>query len=379
MPTWLIQAEKVPFVTINTLAGPLQWDVGLFHKARLQHKYLHIANTAIVAHRRGTLRDLGTHDWKSVSCEPSTSALCQHDATLDFFDMRQSTIPYVHTSELTRKYMAPVCTSSNFGRLQTSSTKTYSVSVCDLVRGHVHFVLETHMGQTAMFFKQDTTTVWQVVLLAVTAIYAVTMLSLHLCELVQHEKPDVVKTNTKYALALTHAVLAVGLILTCFSHHNFLVTEEEVLLCYLLYVFVLADTCFIFLRRTTTYRANDDSSKQVNGMVAFLLLVTLRLHSSFQNIFIVVLTMLFGVRMWCKVLQTAYVNMHRNLSTALLPNLSVALDVVVFYFLVTIALSEQGNTEFETQLLLSTVIVTSFNVGLLLAVVIQLRKTPQSW
>lgn len=379
MPTWLLQAEKVPFVTINTLQGPLEWDVGLFHKARLQHKFLHIANTAIVAHKRGTLRDLTTQGWKSVTCVPSTSALCRHDDTLDFFDMRQSTIPYVHTAELTHTYMAPVCTSSNFGRVQTSSTLTYSVSVCDLVTGHVHFVLETHMGYTTMFFKQDMTDVWQVVLLAVTAIYAVTMLSLHLCELVQNEKPDMTNTYTKYALALTHSVLAVALILTCSSHHSFMVTEEEVLLSYCLYVFVLADTCFILLRRMTNYRSNDDSSKQVNGMVGFLLLVTLRLHSSFQNIFIVVLTMLFGVRMWCKVVQTAYVNMHRNLSTAVLPNLSVALDVVVFYFLLTIALSEQSDTEFETQVLLSTVIVISFNVGLLLAVVIQIRKTPQSW
>ena len=159
-----------------------------------------------------------------------------------------------------------------------------------------------------------------------------------------------------------------------------LVTDEEVLLCYLLYVFVFVDVCFVVLRRMTPYRSNDDRSKQVNGMLVFLLLVTLRLNSSFQNVFVVVLTMLFGMRMWSKLLQTAYLNMHRWLDvSAVPPNLSVSMDVVVFYFLLTIALVEQGDTELETQLLISTALVTSFNVGLLLAVVVQLRTSPQNW
>ena len=380
MPMWLIQADKLPFVTVDTMQGPLEWDVGIFYKARLQHTFLHIANTAIVAHNKGTLRDLTAHGWKSTTCAPASTALCMHDETLDFFDMSQSTIPYEHTRELSSTYMPPVCTSSTFGRLQTSSTKTYSVSVCDLVHGHVHYVLKSRMGEATMLFKQDATELWQVALLAVTAIYAVTMLSLHLCELVQTEKPEALSPRTKYALAGIHSVAAVLLVATCATHHSMLVTEEEVLLCYCLYVFVLADVCFVVLRRTTSYRSNDDSSKQVNGMLVFLLLVTVRLNSSFQNVFVVVLTMLFGVRMWCKVVQTAYVNMHRKRSVlAVTPNLSVSLDVVVFYLLLTIALAEQGETDVDTQLLLSTVLVTSFNVGLLLAVVIQLRTCSQNW
>lgn len=382
MPIWLIQADKLPFVTVDTQPGPLAWDVGEFYKARLQHTFLHIANTAIVAHSKGTLRDLALHGWKATPCaQASGAALCvRGDATLDFFDVAQSTVPYVYSAELERAYVPPVCASSAEGRLQTSTTTTYSVSVCDLVQGHMHFVLEDRLGTATMWFKQDPTALWQVLLLAVTAIYAVTMLSLHLCELVQKEEPAALKPATKYALAAAHSVLAVVLVANCATHHSMLVTDEEVLLCYLLYAFVLVDVCFVVLRRTTPYRSNDDRSKQVNGMLVFLLLVTLRLNSSFQNVFVIVLTMLFGVRMWCKVLQTAYLNMHRTLNlSAVPPNLSVTMDVAVFYLLLTIALAEQGSDELETQLLISMVLVTSFNVGLLLAVVVQLRTSPQNW
>jgi len=381
MPIWVIQADKLPFVTVDTQPGPLPWDVGVFYKARLQHTFLHIANTAIVAHSKGTLRDLARQGWKATTCaQASGAALCVRDASLDFFDAAGSTVPYVYSAELERAYMPPVCASSTEGRLQTSTTTTYSVSVCDLVQGHMHFVLEDRLGTATMWFKQDPTALWQVVLLAVTAIYAVTMLSLHLCELVQNEEPVALKPTTKYALAAAHAVLAVVLVANCATHHSMLVTDEEVQLCYLLYAFVVVDVCFVVLRRTTTYRSNDDKSKQVNGMLVFLLLVTLRLNSSFQNVFVIVLTMLFGVRMWCKVLQTAYLNMHRTLNIAVVPpNLSVSIDVVVFYLLLTIALAEQGNAELEAQLLVSMVLVTSFNVGLLLAVVVQLRTSPQNW
>ena len=83
--------------------------------------------------------------------------------------------------------------------------------------------------------------------------------------------------------------------------------------------------------------------------------------------------------MWCKVLQTAYVNIHRNVSVnSLIPNMSVSLDAIVFYFIVTIALSEQCENEFETQLLIAMVTFVSFNVGLLLAVRIQMQKLHQS-
>ena len=49
-------------------------------------------------------------------------------------------------------------------------------------------------------------------------------------------------------------------------------------------------------------------------MLVVLILVSLRLSSSFQNVFIVVLTILFGVRTCSKLVQTAYENMSRGVS-----------------------------------------------------------------
>lgn len=385
MPMWLIQNEKPPFILINSFQSPLRWDVGLMYRVRLQNTFMHIATNGIVASKRSTLRNLDDESigWKTATCTNTRTALCKHDETLVFFDMNQSTIPYEHTPELSRKYMPPVCTSSMFGRLQTSSTYTYSVSVCDVVQGNMHFVLTAKNGQSMVLFKHDSTSAWQVVFLALAAVYAVTMLCIHASELI---RPDANETNETPAskkrrqriLLVAHAVLDIVLVEMCVSHYSFLVTEEDVRLASCLCVFVLLDLAFAVLRRTTEYRANDDNGKQVNGMIAFLLLITMRLNSSFQNVFVVSLTTLFGVRMWCKVIQTAYVNINRDFNlTALLPNMSVAFDVIVFYFIVSIALSEQCDNEFETQLLISTVLFTSFNVGLLLAIRIQMQKCHQ--
>ena len=158
------------------------------------------------------------------------------------------------------------------------------------------------------------------------------------------------------------------------SHHGFLVTDDDVLLCSVLYAFLLADWVFTVRRSVWRIAANDDRSKQVNGMVVMLILVTLRLSSSFQNVFVVLLTMMFGVRTCSKLVQTAYRNLGRAADTqALYRSLSVGFDVAVFYLLLSIALAEQCETELERNLLLCTVIFTSFNVGLLTAVVLQRR------
>ena len=381
MPMWLVHTDTVPFLTINGADGPLEWDVGLFYRARLQSASLHLANNAVVASKRGAARDLRhvSGGWKSVTCAPSRTALCTHDGTLDFFDTNHSTIPYAHTQELSRTYMPPVCTSSTFGRLQTSSTRTYTVSVCDLVHGHVHFVLLNHKGAATMLFKQDETALWQIMLLAATAIYAVTMLSVHVCELVHPDEPAVASQTSKYAKLAAHAGFTVALVATCASHHSFLVADEDVLLANWLYAFVFADLLFTALRIKFGMRFNDDNSHQVNGMLAILILVSLRLSSSFQNVFVVVLTILFGVRTCSKLVQTAFENMARNVNVeAVTRNVSVSFDVVVFYLLLSIAVPEQCDSQFEADLLVCTVIFSSFNVGLLLAAAVQLRN-PQNW
>lgn len=373
MPMWLIETAQVPFLTINSAPGPLEWDVGLFYKARLRYASLHLANNAIVASNRGHTRDFA--GWKSVTCTPARSALCRHDEALDFFDTNHSTIPYTHTVALSQTYMPPVCTTATFGRLQTSATRTYTASVCDLVQGHVHFVLRSKDGRSTMLFRQDDTALWQVMLLAASAIYAVTMLSVHVCELVQPDTHAAVRSdNAAYAQLAAHTAFAVALVALCVSHHGFLVTDDDVLLCSVLYAFVLADWVFTVRRSVWRIAANDDRSKQVNGMVVMLILVTLRLSSSFQNVFVVLLTMLFGVRTCSKLVQTAYRNLGRAADTqALYRSLSVGFDVAVFYLLLSIALAEQCETELERNLLLCTVIFTSFNVGLLTAVVLQRR------
>jgi len=381
MPMWLVQTDSLPFVTINGAQGPLEWDVGLFYRARLQSASLHLANNAIIASKRGAARDLRhtSGGWKSVTCAPARTTLCRHDETLDFFDTNHSTMPYVHSQELSRTYMPPVCTTSTFGRLQTSSTRTYTVSVCDLVHGHVHFVLLSEKGQSTMLFKQDETALWQVLLLAATAIYAVTMLSVHVCELVHPDEPAVTSQRSKYAKLVAHAGFTAALVATCASHHSFLVTEDDVLLASWLYGFVCADLLFTALRIKYGLKFNDDNSHQVNGMIAILILVSLRLSSSFQNVFVVVLTIIFGVRTCSKLVQTAFGNMNRGVSIkAVTRNLSVSFDVVVFYLLLSIAVPEQCDNEFQANLLLCTVIFSAFNIGLLIAAAVQLRN-PQNW
>lgn len=381
MPMWLVQTDKLPFLTISGASGLLEWDVGLLYRARLQAASLHLANNAVIASKRRAASDLRrvSGGWKSVTCAASRSALCRHDETLDFFDTNHSTFPYTHTQELSRTYMPPVCTSSNFGRLQTSSTRTYTVSVCDLVHGHVHFVLLNHNGAATMLFKQDETALWQVMLLAATAIYAVTMLSVHVCELVHPDEPAVASQNSNYAKLAAHAGFTVALVAMCASHHSFLVADEDVLLASWLYVFVFADLLFTALRITAGLRFNDDNSHQVNGMLAMLILVSLRLSYSFQNVFVVVLTILFGVRTCSKLVQTAFENMTRGVNVdAVTRNVSVSFDVVVFYLLLSIAVPEQCDNQFEANLLLCTVIFSAFNVGLLIAAAVQLRN-PQNW
>jgi hypothetical protein len=77
--------------------------------------------------------------------------------------------------------------------------------------------------------------------------------------------------------------------------------------------------------------------------------------------------------------QTAFENMTRGwIVDSVTRNLSVSFDVVVFYLLLSIAVPEQADNEFEASLLISTVIFSAFNIGLLIAAAVQLRNH-QNW
>jgi hypothetical protein len=99
-----------------------------------------------------------------------------------------------------------------------------------------------------------------------------------------------------------------------------------------------------------------------------LILCCLRLFHTFQNVFHLLLTVLFSIRTWCKVVLVALINARalQEPMKLLECNISLMYDVVTLY-VVLACMNHTTESAFHSQMLHSTVLLVGVTAGALIA------------
>jgi len=383
MPLLLLQRDAKPFIVLNQQYAPLPWNTGLFLKIRLGASHTVLTSNAITYFRNDPLNDLASAGWQSFSCAQNDDSLCWHSPELDMFNTRVVEEPYTYSEVLRQKYRlgTEVC-SKNTGRQLGSM---YTVSMCDLIDARAQFVLLESTDRQLMFLKTDSTSITEYALLAFVCLYAVATLAKHGILLVKADDHSEAKTQPVYRIAqfipqyilkymrmsILHVALSLYISLAVLLDMPSIATRNESWLAWYLVFYVFWDCVFSISKLSHNLK---EELKQINVMVVLLMLCCLRLYHTFQNVFHVLLTGMFAIRTWCKLMLVLLINSNpqESQSRLLACNLSVIYDVITLY-LILLCLNHTTEGDFHSQMLDSSILVIGFQLGSVIALIHRCR------
>ena len=379
MPFFLLQLDSRPFVRLNGDYLALSWNTGLFLDIRRRASHVIVTSNAITYFRDDMLNDLQAAGWHAFSCSYNDDSLCLHSAELDFFNAKVVQEPYVFGHSLQQQYAVgqDICR-QNSARQPVNSSR-YTVSMCDLTDTRGQFVLLERPEKRVLFFKADPTSLLEYAMLWLVCLYAVATLAKHAVLLIKAAKTDDKEADAKSPLSLFIAtsvtkymqisVLHVGLSLylatAVLLDMPQIATRSEAWLAFYLVVYILWDCVFCVFKLCYNFR---EKLQQINVMVVLLILCFVRLFHTFQNVFHLLLTVLFSIRTWCKVVLVVLINSKAlQEPTKLLEcNISLMYDVVTLYAILA-CMNHTTESAFHSQLLHISVLLVGVTAGALIA------------
>jgi hypothetical protein len=387
-----VQDTKAPFMLLQDSTEVLPWHEGVLLSYRLRAHALQVTSNTIQMYATDSL--YFSQHWKTFECTPTAAALCMsYDTSVALMGTTPVTTPrdvasLLAHSALLREFNGIVCSSDHSGRT-VGGTDVYTVSMCDLVDGQLRFVLHnSHDGDVAYWIR-DTTGAATYVALSIIALYTATSLAQNITSLISKKiaSPGLVppqkiaelipKTVTSpfdvldklvgmatlYTLnVLACVVSVVVLIALCDTHVNYYVLQHDVTMYYILLLFLVADLVLLCLKQTGPREARRNFGHQIGISTAVLLLVTLRLHNTFDTPFLLVLNGIFGIRVSCKIMQ----HIHDSLCSdpAAINLVSVLLDLFVWCSLLAYSLEQCSDAQHELAIAAGVVVALLLGLGM---------------
>ena len=350
MPSLAIAPQNFPWLSSEISRTPLQWSNGQTYELLLTSMYVRINNLGIQwcvmctdpvleMSKAQFLHFLpGYHDqgWQNFPCFPNKTSFC----SADNFTLFPNVPVYVPISE--NALVATTCNSQTANRnidlSRSSSTKHYDMSLCDLVDRNLEFVFDVHSG--LVYWRHNSKQLWWNLCLTVSSLFFFTRVCEHLALLVHGKRRKFSVLNFFSIigmLLLCRVLLAVGVL----SQH--LVTQEELTLNLVLefycYVYIIAESRFFRnickdSGENTGEHSGDDSEDDsgenspntqdspntkkdqdistLGSLVAVQLILTAHLQNTYENPFIGILTLIFGMRVFLKFMRFMLVHTERH-------------------------------------------------------------------
>jgi hypothetical protein len=339
MPSLPIDKQNFPWLsTISRV--PLQWSNGQTYQLLLTSMYLRITNSGIQwcvmcnepVLNMSTAPFLhfvsGTHGWQNFSCLPTKDFFCtSHNITL-FPNIG------VHVPISDHPLVDTTCNSQTGNRNIDLLTNHYDMSLCDLVDRNLEFVFDVHSN--LVYWRHNSKPLWWNLCLTVSSLFFFTRVCEHVALLVHGKRSKfsvLIFLSIICMLLLCRVLLAVGVL----SQH--LVTQEELTLNLVLefycYVYIIAELCSYtnicscrkeqhqirdrvhekeaaqLLARKTDKQEDKDIST-LGSLVAVQLILTAQLSNTYENPFIGILTLIFGMRVFLKFMRFMLVHTKRH-------------------------------------------------------------------
>jgi len=367
MPFVSIQDSSHPFLVLNDNTGPLPWNHGALYTERLSSDYVRVTRRGIQfakTHSRDSMR--GVSKWGHESaCVPSASALCEevrgNESMLLYFPTDKVQIPDNFSAVAPSAYIQSLgggvsCSSRHTGREINIADTRYEVSLCDLIDRNLDIVL--HRQHDRIYWRFDQTPLYVYIVISVLSIYIVSSISRNIICVVRSDQIE--SPGLQHGIVvLVLCLMLVEFVARDLDHSIISQLDLVLVVCLMVYTGI----------STVVYLAGVGSREHnacISLLTACLLLMTVRVHYTFDNPYIVPLTALFGVRDWYKFMSI----MCRDYSD---PALTLAKDVglfgmdcSMFCLLLGYGVSRSGGTDSDSLFNQFIIVLVSVLMGSLL-------------
>lgn len=298
MPYLSFSVQSFPWLCDTTYNVPLKWKRGRTFKILLTTPYVRINNLGIQWCTMCKDLHLDTN-WKSFSCIPDINSMCtstEENITL-FPNNRVAEVPISETWPL---HFSKLCDTQTANRKIALENNHYDVSLCDLIDRKLDFVWDVH--NTHVYWKQNNTPMWWNLLITLSNLYFFTRVCEHLQLLINGKRR---KFSGLTTCAIVCLLLLYRILLETKVIFQRLVTQQEFYLSFILelycWLYIMAElVSFLIHWNRENDRENDRDISTLGSLVAIQLLFTSQLQNTYENPFIIILTLIFGMRVFLK-------------------------------------------------------------------------------
>jgi len=329
MPWLPLGLKSFPVLTSAVTGTPLEWNHGPMYNLLLTSSYVRISELGIQwSVLCGLPANAGGIGWSSATpCVPVRDAFC--------LALTSPGVPMFPTDRVEVAAGSPqsalfgseaACNAQTANRALVLRGAGYQVSLCDLVDSKLDFLLDLDSAQ--IYWRHRNEPLWWSALVTLSGLFFFTRVCEHLVLLVQGRRREFSMSTTAAMglMLLLHRILPWTHVL---SQH--LVTREEQLLDLILeiyswgHIFLQTVTVCLAKKSTHPYSALDATEKAVSSgeqvrhhgenpdrgthdistlglLVCVQLILTAHLQGSYDNPFLGILVILFGMRSFLKFL-----------------------------------------------------------------------------
>lgn len=376
MPILTVQDDSFPHLCFGDAACPLPWHRGQLHTLRTATNFMRVTPRGLQFSSVDTLLAPSASTWHSFACNltAKSGALCEEPRSgMLLFPTGDVIVPDTRAEDDTafaNSYLAAVtarniqgvrgspCTRSHTGRSQTVDDDTYDFSLCDLLDNNADLIIApAGTGTLRVYWRADTTDTALLVLLGLLSIYLVSCIAQNIVATLQDPAAPV-PASQRIATVLTLALLLWSFALRG-AISNVVVAADVVLFAHLFLYCVLELAYQLWVDADRARAPRGSFAASISVLAAALLLITLRLHYTFDNPYLAVLATIFGVRTMYKLFVFE--------STHLLHHAMHAADVFVLCSLLGNGVLRADVDHFEGTLSAVLVAVVALFAGGLLA------------
>ena len=323
---WLVSTNFLPYQS-----NALDWNIGAMYCVQLTSSIIRINKRTIQWFILGQTSSteswpyiLNTQNmpgWYNLSCTPIAGALCETqdeskmllfpnsvvDLPLNLGDLN---LPQEMTDALKNNTL---CSSPNANRELKAGDKRYEISLCDLVDNNLEFVYKPY--DRKIYWRQNNISTTWLVISTLLTLFFFTKVCEHMLLLLQQQKGN-----------FTHSTSTIPLIISiylCTQHvtnQTFMLMYDEVVLHYILLTYVIVQASVQILcriiwkfklhKKNRVHPLLEDISPEgseqpasitsISSLLCIQLLLTAEMQNSYDNPFLNILTLVFGIRNFFK-------------------------------------------------------------------------------
>ena len=401
IPLSSLQSNTFPYLCFGDNTVPQAWGHGEMFSARMASTFMRVSARGLqtsmfpasnVSHHTHTKSS--DSKWREFYCETDMGALCKQSGVESFnlfptdelvsISQEQSTAYAQSNSYLKLFGDDSACNRSNTGRVLSASKDMYSVSLCDIIDANLDILIKferTEHGDMTVYWRQDETSVWLLSFLAIVSIYLVSCVAQNIVSVVQDSGVAPEHRWRHQSQYLMTLLVAVVLFVDFVWYDTFecLVLDSDKRLLIHLFVYVAIEWVWQVsvhmpsIRNKLTLNNlphHEHFASTVSILTSTLLLISVRIHLTFDNPYVSILTALFGVRTCYKLLWLGVHDMH------VMQHAMQVLDLYVFCSLLGNGIMPGSASVLDGTLLQLVLVFIAFVVAALLVLYKMTAKTP---